>query len=211
VNKDHIVHLPGFLDRVSCQHIIDLYESLNEYHDEGRVGGNYIMHERKKCTEMIFKLYEDFKIHPIPLPNTEMGWREFKIPFYREPDFIKCIINGFEKYAQEYPFIDELPRTQIHEGIKIQKYNPNESYSQLHCESMGADLHRVLAWMIYLNDVTDGGETEFPSQDKKFQPRCGDVLFWPAHFTHPHRGIISKTQVKYIATGWTVYTNPIFN
>ena len=61
---------------------------------------------------------------------------------------------------------------------------------------------RILAWMIYLNDVTDGGHTAFPTQNKKFQPRRGDVLSWPAYFTHPHRGIVSKTQTKYIITGW---------
>ena len=206
MNKDHILHLPGFLDPVCCQHIIDLFESLNEYHQEGRVGDYLINHDAKKCTEMTFRLYEDFKIHPVPLPSTEMGWKKFKVPFYREPDFINCLVNGFEKYAQEYPFLDQLPQTKICDAIKIQKYNPDECYSALHCETMGGDLDRVLAWMIYLNNVTDGGETEFPSQDKKFQPRCGDLLIWPAGFTHPHRGIASKTQVKYIVTGWTVYT-----
>ena len=217
MNKDHILHLPGFLDPVCCQHIIDLFESLNEYHQEGTVGDNLIIHDAKKCTEMTFKLCGDFKIHPVPhhhveqehvqLPSTEMGWKKFKVPFYTVPDFINYLVNGFRKYAQEYPFLDQLPQTNICDGIKIQKYNPDECYSALHCETMGGDLDRVLAWMIYLNNVTDGGETEFPSQDKKFQPRCGDLLIWPAGFTHPHRGIVSKTQVKYIVTGWTVYAN----
>ena len=59
--------------------------------------------------------------------------------------------------------------------------------------------------MIYLNDVTEGGYTEFPSQNKLFQPRTGDILIWPAFWTHPHRGITSKTQTKYIITGWHVH------
>ena len=33
-------------------------------------------------------------------------------------------------------------------------------------------------WMIYLNDVTDGGHTEFLNQKKKYQPRTGDVLLY---------------------------------
>ena len=73
---------------------------------------------------------------------------------------------------------------------------------------MGSQLHRVLAWMIYLNDVTDGGETEFPTQGKRFQPRAGDVLIWPAYWTHPHRGIVSESQTKYIVTGWFDFFDP---
>tara|TARA_R100000664_G_C2709896_1_gene107090 strand:+ start:211 stop:837 length:627 start_codon:yes stop_codon:yes gene_type:complete len=208
MNKDHIVHLSGALDRGSCQSLIDIFDSLNEYHEEGKIGVCDINYDAKKCTEIVMKFYDDFKIHPMP-PITIC--EVTKVPVYTEVNFINCLVKSLMKYAQEYSFIDILPKTQVYPGFKIQKYNPNECYSQLHCESMGSCLERVLAWMIYLNDVTDGGETEFPSQDKKFQPRCGDVLFWPAHFTHPHRGIVSKTQVKYIVTGWTVYTDPIFD
>jgi len=208
MNKDHIIHLPGFLDRVSCQSLIDIFESVDEYHEDGKLGTGEVDYNFKKCIETQFRFHENFKIHPIP-PRTIS--EEVRVPVYTEVNFVNCIVESFMKYAQEYSFIDILPKTQVYKGFKIQKYNPGECYSILHCESMGSKLDRVLAWMIYLNDVTDGGETEFPSQDKKFQPRCGDVLFWPAHFTHPHRGIASKTQVKYIVTGWTVYTDPIFD
>ena len=56
--------------------------------------------------------------------------------------------------------------------------------------------------MVYLNDVTEGGHTKFPNQNRKFQPRRGDILMWPAYFTHTHCGVTSKTQTKYIVTGW---------
>ena len=61
--------------------------------------------------------------------------------------------------------------------------------------------------MIYLNDVTDGGQTYFPQQRRKIKPRVGDLYVWPAYFTHPHKGLISKTQTKYIATGWCHFIN----
>ena len=208
MNKDHIVHLSGFLDRVSCQSLIDIFESLNEYHEDGRIGDNVLLYDAKKCTEILFRSQGNFGIYPLHSINSKKSEDGAPPPVYIQVDFANCLANGMSKYAQEYPFLDTLPQTQLFFGFKIQKYNPGECYSALHCESMGSDLDRVLAWMIYLNDVTDGGETEFPSQDKKFQPRCGDFLIWPAHFTHPHRGIASKTQVKYIVTGWTVYTNP---
>ena len=56
--------------------------------------------------------------------------------------------------------------------------------------------------MTYLNDVTDGGETEFKYQKLKVKPVKGKMVMWPTDFTHTHRGITSPTQEKYIATGW---------
>ena len=42
--------------------------------------------------------------------------------------------------------------------------------------------------MVYLNDVTDGGGTDFPTLDYKMDARVGDFSIWPAYWTHPHRG-----------------------
>ena len=116
-----------------------------------------------------------------------------------------------EEYKKKYPFINQVRPFNIHSVYKMQRYLPGEGYFTLHCENDGPDFTGersemlILAWMIYLNDVTDGGYTEFPSQNTKFQPRRGDLLIWPAYFTHPHRGIVSKTQVKYILTGWYAF------
>jgi len=69
----------------------------------------------------------------------------------------------------------------------------------------GSSSDRLMAWMLYLNDVTDGGETYFRLQDKAVKAETGKFLVWPAYWTHPHNGIVSNTQIKYIATGWFVY------
>ena len=59
--------------------------------------------------------------------------------------------------------------------------------------------------MTYLNDVSDGGETEFYYQKLKVKPETGLTLIWGSDWTFMHRGITSKTQTKYIATGWLDY------
>jgi hypothetical protein len=56
--------------------------------------------------------------------------------------------------------------------------------------------------MIYLNDVTEGGETEFYYQQHFETPEQGKLIIWPSDWTYLHRGIPSPTQVKYILTGW---------
>jgi hypothetical protein len=93
----------------------------------------------------------------------------------------------------------------ITDGINVQYYAPSEAYFGWHCErGSGADpiSSRHLAFMTYLNDVDDAGETEFLYQGIKIQPKKGLTLIWPVDWTHTHRGIASPTQDKYIVTGW---------
>ena len=61
---------------------------------------------------------------------------------------------------------------------------------------------RLLVFMTYLNDVEDGGETEFLYQNLKVKPEKGKTLIWPSEWTHTHRGLTSKSESKFIVTGW---------
>jgi hypothetical protein len=91
------------------------------------------------------------------------------------------------------------------EAANIQKYNPGMAYHMWHTERGRASLpiaFRHLAFMTYLNDVTDAGETEFLYQKVKVKPKKGLTLIWPTDWTHTHRGIPSLTNTKYILTGW---------
>ena len=49
--------------------------------------------------------------------------------------------------------------------------------------------------------------TYFPQQDIKFKPQAGNMMFWPAYWTHPHKGIPAPKETKYIITGWFSYIN----
>jgi hypothetical protein len=56
--------------------------------------------------------------------------------------------------------------------------------------------------MVYLNDVLDGGETEFLYQSRRVKPREGRVVIFPVQWTHTHRGNPPLSGEKYIATSW---------
>ena len=68
-----------------------------------------------------------------------------------------------------------------------------------------ANTTRMLVWMTYLNDVTDGGGTHFVYQKHTFEAKRGRTLIWPSDFTHTHAGVVSPSQHKYIITGWLNY------
>lgn len=94
--------------------------------------------------------------------------------------------------------------------IQAQKYlMAKGNYNYWHCEvypqkgSVEA-LHRTLLFMYYLNDVEEGGTTDFYYQDKQIKPMQGRMVIAPAYFTHTHRGTIPISNDKYILTSWVL-------
>ena len=95
-----------------------------------------------------------------------------------------------------------MPRTDIG-SFNIQKYVPGGHFKLPHTERTSINtLHRLFAFMTYLNDVEDGGSTTFVHQNLEIQPERGKTLIWPAEWTHAHRGNVVNLGVKYIITGW---------
>lgn len=119
--------------------------------------------------------------------------------------YFKELKKVCDKYIEQYKFCNEYYPWNITEPFNIQYYKPNEGYFEWHTER-GSNTYphnnRHLAFMTYLNDVTDEGETEFYYQKLKVKPQKGLTLIWATDWTHTHRGITSPTQEKYIITGW---------
>ena len=113
--------------------------------------------------------------------------------------------QAFEVYTQHYKGVTEGDPLSSW-TYKIQKTPPGGGYHVWHCEDSGFLYRdRVLTWMIYLNDipVENGGATDFLHQKLSIQPKAGTIVFWPATYTHMHRGAFLTGDIdKYIATGW---------
>ena len=118
--------------------------------------------------------------------------------------YLKHLQQGVSAYNQQYEHFDS--KLVINEGFNIQYYPPNGGYRQWHCEREEHQSNqRALVFMTYLNDVPDGGGTEFAYYPEvKIKAKKGFTLIWPTDFTHTHRGIISQHE-KWIATGWFHY------
>ena len=92
-----------------------------------------------------------------------------------------------------------------------QKTSPMQGYHNFHCEDVTYNTSgRTLTWMVYLNDVKGGGETEWLYQQRRISPEKGTVVLWPGSFTHLHRGNPPLSD-KYIATGWFQADNGSLN
>jgi hypothetical protein len=88
--------------------------------------------------------------------------------------------------------------------MQMQRYVDDEGYYAWHYENhAGSMSKRQMAFMWYLNDVPEGGETEFHANGLKLEPKAGTLTIFPAFWTHLHRGHPpNKGQKKYIITGW---------
>jgi prolyl 4-hydroxylase len=128
------------------------------------------------------------------------------------PMWTKYLVHFLQPMTDLY--IKKYPECNIHgswtckEQINIQHYKPNGGFFHWHCERGAGTfpiVSRHLVFMTYLNDVTDGGETEFYYQKIKIKPQKGLTLLWGSDWTFLHRGIPSPSQEKLIATGWYSY------
>ena len=118
--------------------------------------------------------------------------------------FVETIQKCYEIYVEKYGVIADLGRHVMTPDIKLQKTLPGEGYHAWHCEvSDIPSSRRFLLCMLYLNDVNEGGETEFLYQHKRIKPVKRRVVICPTAFTHTHRGNppLGNT-TKYMINGW---------
>lgn len=108
-----------------------------------------------------------------------------------------CKIVWFyvNEYAQKYHV--EFNAT---EPCQILKYSVGEHYNP-HCDA-GPNIPRVISALLYLNDVEDGGETEFVNFDVKVKPKPGRLVIFPSNYAYSHAALQPKKGTKYVAVFW---------
>ncbi len=125
------------------------------------------------------------------------GADDFKQAAYRAELF------GFlNDYMRDTKILEHGGRFRMRHAPQIQWYKPGEGFYAWHVDSAYAESDRALAFITYLNDVKDGGGTEFFHQGFVATPRKGNTVIFAAGLTHVHRGVVSPTEHKYILTGW---------
>ena len=134
--------------------------------------------------------------HSLDLSIPDISYNHNEISQYLS--YLHNIIKHFEI---KYPDANTVPFYRITNYFNIQKYPKGGGFKIWHHERSAGHEERIFVFMTYLNDVKDGG-TEFLHQRLKIPAKKGLTVFWPADWTHTHRGIITKKEEKIIATGW---------
>ena len=173
-----------------CDDLISYFESNVVKQTSGVVAGGLDL----KIKDSI-----DIKLNPkdIILPGNEV----FKAYF---DQLFLCLKN----YEEEWTFLKNISSKLEIGSFNLQRYKAGQHFKKIHTERSSLDtLHRIFAFMTYLNDVQEGGSTYFSHYDLEIQPQKGLTLIWPAEWTHAHKGNILKEGSKYIITGWIHFAN----
>ena len=168
-----------------CTEIINFFEENRDLQRDGVTGSG---------KNLTIKKTTDIVVNANDLKN---------IKFKCLNKYINELYKNFRDYQNQWPFLKSLIK-EVHIGkFNIQKYSPGGHFAKIHTErSSIVSSHRLFAWMTYLNNVEDGGATNFSHYDIKIKPETGKTLIWPAEWTHAHNGEILNSGVKYIVTGW---------
>ena len=136
----------------------------------------------------------DISVNPNDLKN-----KKFAILKRYINELHKCYLD----YQNQWPFLKSILKDIGIGRFNIGEYSVGDHFAALHSERTSIPtLHRLFAWMTYLNDVDDGGQTNFDHYGIKIKPETGKTIIWPAEWTHAHTGEILKSGKKYIITGW---------
>jgi len=181
------------LSHLLCDNIINIFES-SDNKSEGETNGG-IQKEIKNTMDLLsFNIEnEEWKI----IDNFIRKELNNKLDIYYYE-----INNGNLKNCLFSPY-----RVMEDSGFQIQKYNVEEGFYIFHNDFniIEPNKFRVLTYLWYLNDVEEGGETEFYN-GMKIKPEKGKLLIFPACWTYAHKGNIPISNDKYIMTGW-IYCN----
>ena len=123
----------------------------------------------------------------------------------------EAITSAVAIYKQEYRHLDCW--TDITDsGFQVQKYLKAYGYYRPHVDSFPAPFStisdRVLAMVIYLNDVDFGGETNFPLHEVAVTPKAGRIVFFPATWTHLHESRVPISGDKWIISSFINNVQP---
>ena len=178
----------NYISEEECNKAIEVYEKHNKFNQTiNRIGS--------EKSSILQKQDQQFFVGE---HNIDVWWES-----------LKTLIINFDVAWKHYK--ENTGADSVYDGnnfnytnLKIQKTLPTEGYHVWHIEH-GQGYHneaRAFVFSVYLNDVEEGGETEFLHFSKRVKPKRGRIVIWPAGFPYVHRGNSPLSGEKYILTSW---------
>ena len=186
--SDYCVYVEDHMPKNICDDIVNLFESADV---ERRATSN----NKPRLTQFNFnkKSYLNEELH-----KTICQYLLSAVDHYR------FNIKSFYTFA---------PKNLYFEHFRVKRYKSEDADQFDTHVDVGSvsDECRYLSFMWYLNDVIDGGETEFTELDFKIQPKAGALMMFPPIWMFPHKGHLLNSGKKYLLSTYLLYPEAAVN
>ena len=167
------------------------------------------------CAQMVANFEKMAHLHEVKgrgvhgnLPAS--AWTELNISPLMDPAFQGLFVEQIRHHLAEYNkrlgLTIDVPMRPRMESVRIKRYRAgSDERFEPHFDSIDTSANRYLVFLWYLNDVADGGETQFCDLGLQVEARAGRLLVFPPYWMFQHAGMPPRSNDKYIVSTYLLF------
>jgi len=120
--------------------------------------------------------------------------------------FREQVFEYLARYNERVRLTLPIPQRARLENLRIKRYLATEGDRfEPHFDALDYSCNRYLVFLWYLNDVAEGGETEFCDLGLRVEARAGRLLMFPPYWMYQHAGLPPRSNDKYIISTYLLF------
>jgi hypothetical protein len=196
----HIAYVENAINKKTCSEIMSLGEEVFDraFYPGPTVSG--VDKKMKNCFDW-----------PLCSPDERYTEEEIQRMKRLDGEVFSDLAEALHLYVEEYDFLKKFWVERADTNYQVQKYLKGDGFYDAHVDggpwAPGTLNKRVLAVVIYLNTVKEGGGTKFRDHEVTIDAVAGRASIFPAYWTHPHGGEVPISEDKWIISTFLVVGN----
>ncbi|HJU07887.1 MAG TPA: 2OG-Fe(II) oxygenase [Rhodanobacteraceae bacterium] len=120
--------------------------------------------------------------------------------------FREQVFEYLARYNERVRLTLPIPQRARLENLRIKRYLAIEGDRfEPHFDALDYSCNRYMVFLWYLNDVAEGGETEFCDLGLRVEARAGRLLMFPPYWMYQHAGLPPRSNDKYIISTYLLF------
>lgn len=167
------------------------------------------------CTQMVksFEAYERLQARNgrgLMPQLTDSAWTELNVSKAGDASldefFHQRAFQYLARYNEDVQQTLPVPPRNRFENMRIKRYSvASGDQFQTHFDAQDYSCNRYMVFLWYLNDVAEGGETEFCDLGVRVAARQGRLLMFPPYWMFQHAGLPPRSNDKYIISTYMLF------
>lgn len=174
----------GALEPAFCHQMIESFNQLLRFHLRNDRGAMNALHS---------SAWTELNVSKVADASFEILFRE-------------QVFKYLGLYNQRAALTLPIPPRNRLENLRIKRYLVTEGDQfQPHFDALDYSCNRYMVFLWYLNDVAEGGETEFCDLGLRVAARVGRLLMFPPYWMYQHAGLPPHSNDKYIISTYLLF------